>query len=294
METGQGHRQGKIVLRDGRALGYAEYGDPGGEPLFYCHGFPASRVEAELTATAATKLRLRIIAADRPGFGISDIHPGRNIPAWADDAQQLADALDIGCFAILGVSGGGPYALACARMIPERLTAVGVVCPLGPLAGTGLLTGMRWPARLFFGLSRRSPGLLRLLLKDLLGPLLRRQPSVTLSLLTTAAPSPDRTVLARPGVKRILAASMKEAFRGGVQGAIAELDLYSRTWGFSPDEISGTVHLWHGTADATVPLSHGRYLAEALPHCRSSFIPGEGHFSLPLGHMEKILRALSR
>jgi pimeloyl-ACP methyl ester carboxylesterase len=281
----------KIVLGDGRALGYTEYGDPGGKPLFYFHGFPASRFEAELTASAAKKAGLRIIAADRPGFGISDGKPGRTIPGWADDVTELADALGIGRFAILGVSGGGPYALACARMIPQRLTAAGIVCSLGPLSGTGLLTEMRWPARLFFGLSLRSPSLLRLVL-DLIGPFLRRQPSATLNLLTTAAPAADRTVLARPEVKRILAASMKEAFRDGVQGAIAELELYSRPWGFAPAEISETVHLWHGTADATVPPSHGRYLAAALPHCRAAFVSGEGHFSLPLGHMEEILRTL--
>jgi pimeloyl-ACP methyl ester carboxylesterase len=283
----------RLTLHDGRTLGYAEYGDPKGKPLFYCHGFPASRYEGELTATAAIKKGLRVIAADRPGFGISDDKPGRTLPGWADDVNELADALGIGRFAILGVSGGGPYALACARAIPQRLSAVGIVCSLGPLACTGLLTGMRWPARLFFGLSRRSPGLLRLVLNNLLGAVLRHQPSATLSLLTTAAPEADRRALAHPDVKRILTASMKEAFRVGVQGANAELELYSRPWGFAPEEISETVHLWHGTADATVPPSHGRYLAAALPHCLASFVAGEGHFSLPLGYMEEILGTLS-
>jgi pimeloyl-ACP methyl ester carboxylesterase len=282
----------KLALRDGRTLGYAEYGDPKGKPLVYCHGFPASRFEAELTAAAATETGLRIIAADRPGFGESEFQPGRTLLGWADDISELADALGMDRFAVLGVSGGGPYALACARRIPRRLTSIGIVGSLGPLAGTRLLTEMRWPARLFFGLSRRSPALLRLVLKNLL-PFLRRQPSVTLKLLTIAAPAADRVVLARTEAKRILAASMKEAFRGGVQGTITELDLYSRPWGFAPDEISERVHLWHGAVDATVPPSHGRFLAAALPHCRPSFVAGEGHFSLPLKHMEEILSVLS-
>lgn len=283
----------RITLRDGRTLGYDEYGDPEGKPLLYCHGFPASRLEAELTATAAARIGVRTIAADRPGFGVSDVKPGRTILDWADDVTELADALGFDRFPILGVSGGGPYALACARRIPRRLTAVGIVGALGPLAGTGLLAGMRWPARLFFGLARRSPGLLRLVLKDLLGPFLRKQPAATMSLLSVAAPAADRTVLARPEVKRILAASMKEAFRDGVRGAMAELDLYIRPWGFVPAEVFETVHLWHGTADATVPPAHGRYLAAALPHCRAAFVAGEGHFSLPLEHTEEILRALA-
>jgi pimeloyl-ACP methyl ester carboxylesterase len=283
----------QIILGDGRALGFAEYGDPKGKPVFYCHGFPASRLEAELTASVAARIGVRVVAADRPGFGRSDFRPDRSITDWPDDLGELADRLGIERFAVLGVSGGGPYALACALRLPARLTRVGLVCGLGPLAATGLLREMGWPARVSFGLARRMPLLLRLLYEGLLGPPLRRYPEAAMKLLTVAAPAADREVLARPEVRRILAASIGEAFRPGMRGATWEMGLYGRPWGFAPEEIAVPVRLWHGTADGTVPFSHGRHLAAALPNCRPVFAEGEGHFTLPIGHMEEILRTLS-
>jgi len=283
----------QVILGDGRILGFAEYGAPEGKPVFYCHGFPASRLEAELTATTAARIGVRVVAADRPGFGFSDFKPERSLIDWPDDLRELADALGIERFAVLGVSGGGPYALACTHRLAPRLSRVGLVCALGPLAGTALLRGMGWPARVSFGLARRTPRLLRLLYEGLLGPFLRKHPSAAINLLTVAAPSADREVLARPEVHRILTASIGEAFRPGLRGATWEMGLYSRPWGFAPEEIALPVHLWHGTADATVPFSHGRHLAAALPNCRSVYVEGEGHFTLPIGHMEEILRTLS-
>lgn len=283
----------QVILGDGRTLGFSEYGDPKGKPLFYCHGFPASRLEAELTATAAAWIGVRVVAADRPGFGLSDFKPGRSLIDWPDDLRELADLLGIDRFSVLGVSGGGPYALACALRLPARLKGVGVVCGLGPLAGTGLLREMGWPARTSFGLARRMPRLLRLLYEGLLGPPLRRHPEAAMNLLTVAAPAADRAVLARPEVHRIITASIGEAFRPGMRGATWEMGLYSRPWGFAPEEIAIPVRLWHGTADGTVPSSHGRHLATALPNCLPVFTEGEGHFTLPIGHMEEILRTLS-
>ena len=124
---------GRIRLADGRRLGYAEYGDPEGKPLFYCHGFPASRLEAALLDPSARKAGVRVVAADRPGCGLSDFQPDRRIGDWPGDVVELAGALGIDRFAVVGVSGGGPYALACARKIPQRLTAAAVVCGLGPV-----------------------------------------------------------------------------------------------------------------------------------------------------------------
>jgi pimeloyl-ACP methyl ester carboxylesterase len=146
-----------ITLGDGRRLGYAEYGDPEGKPLFYCHGYPASRFEAALLDPAARKARVRIVAADRPGCGLSDFQPNRRILGWPNDVVELADALGIDRFAIVGVSGGGPYALACARKIPQRLTAAGVVCGLGPTSEPWALRGMLWSRRLVFGSLRTCP-----------------------------------------------------------------------------------------------------------------------------------------
>ncbi len=284
---------GRIYLGDGRRLGYAEYGDPEGRPLFYCHGFPASRFEAALLDPAARKVRVRIVAADRPGFGVSDFQPDRRFGDWPGDVAELADALGIDRFAIVGVSGGGPYALACARKIPRRLTAVGVVCGLGPVGESRALRGMLWSRRLVFNLARRAPWLLRLSYAAVFEHLLRRRPTAILSMIARTPVLPDRRVLERPETRRALLASIQESVREGSRGILHELSLYTREWDFRPEEIALTVDLWHGEADPVVPVAHARALVKQLPRVRPVILPGEGHFSLPMNHMESILLALT-
>jgi pimeloyl-ACP methyl ester carboxylesterase len=144
-------------LLDGRALGYAEYGVPDGAPVLYFHGFPGSRLEAALTEGPATALGARVIALDRPGYGLSDPQLGREIGHWPEDVGQLADHLGLERFAVLGTSGGGPYAMACAARLAERLTHVGLICSLSPLDRPGALTGMPWHMQLGLILGQYRP-----------------------------------------------------------------------------------------------------------------------------------------
>src|SRR5438046_6812360 len=123
----------QLRLRDGRRLGYCEHGVRAGKPILYFHGWPGSRIEAQLAAPAARRYNARLIAVDRPGFGMSDFKAHRTLLDWPADVAELADTLGLDRFAVAGVSGGGPYALACARRIPDRLTSVIVVCGLGPM-----------------------------------------------------------------------------------------------------------------------------------------------------------------
>ena len=108
-------------LPDGRRLAYAQWGDLLGMPVFYCHGFPGSRLEAHLGDAAARRLGIRLIAPDRPGFGESTLQPHRRLSDWPDDLIALADSLELDRFHLLGVSGGGPYALACGQLIGARI-----------------------------------------------------------------------------------------------------------------------------------------------------------------------------
>jgi pimeloyl-ACP methyl ester carboxylesterase len=282
-----------IALADGRRLGFTEYGEPEGKPLFYCHGFPASRLEAALLDPAARKARVRVVAADRPGCGLSDFLPNRRIRDWPEDMVELADALGIDRFAIVGVSGGAPYALACARQILQRLTAIGVVCGLGPVHESWALRDMLWSRRLIFSLARRTPWLLRLSYAAVLEHLLRRRPAVILSMIARTPVLPDRRVLERPEVRQALLASIQESVRQGSRGILHELSLYTQDWDFRPEEIALTVDLWHGEADPIVPVAHARTLMKQLPQVRPVILPGEGHFSLPINHMGSILLALT-
>lgn len=282
----------RITLRDGRSLGWAEYGDRQGRPLFYFHGFPACRLEAALTDRAAARLGIRVIAADRPGIGLSDYQHGRTLGDWPTDVGELADALGLQRFAVLGVSGGAPYALACAAKIPLRLAAVGTVGGLGPVAAGGRTAGMAALNRFFLFLFRRAPWLGQPLL-SLLGAGIRRRPEWFFDLFTATVPAVDRMALVPPDIRPLFHASMREAFRQGARGAARELVLYSRPWDFDLAAIAVPVDLWHGELDVTVPDSMGEYLARTIPNCRSRFLDSEGHFSLPLKRMEEILRTLA-
>jgi pimeloyl-ACP methyl ester carboxylesterase len=282
----------RIRLRDGRHLGYAEYGDLQGRSLFYFHGFPASRLEAGLLDPAARRCGVRVVAADRPGFGLSDFQPGRRIRDWPDDVLALASVLGIDHFAVVGVSGGGPYALACARYIPRRLTRVGVVCGLGPLSESWALRDMLWSRRLVFVLARRAPWVLRLIHAGLFGPLLKRRPEMILSMIARNPVTADRRLLVREDVGKALLGSIRESIRAGPRGILYELSLYTRPWGFRTEEIDPTVDFWHGEADAIVPVAHAHALLGRLPHARCVILPGEGHFSLPIDHMDGILHTL--
>ncbi len=280
-----------LRLEDGRLLGYAVYGDPEGWPIFYFHGFPGSRLEAQLADRVAARMGIRLIALDRPGFGLSDFKPRRTIFEWPDDVVKIANALGINRFATIGVSGGGPYAAACALKIPQRLTAVAIVCGLGPLDTPNGTDRMIRTNHLIFFLGRRLPWLAKISLWRIAYQV-RRNPEGTLRRMIVALPDPDKAVLARPEVKTAMKDNVVEAFRGGSRGAACELLLYTRPWGFLLEDIATRVNLWHGEQDVSVPPTMGQYQARTIPNCRAIFYPGEGHFSLVINHMEEVLSGL--
>jgi pimeloyl-ACP methyl ester carboxylesterase len=281
-----------MELPDGRLLAWTEYGAPEGIPTLYCHGFPGSRLEAGIFDTAAKSLNLRLIAPDRNGLGESSLHPDRQLLDWATDMQALADHLEIERFFLLGVSGGGPYALACAHQLAPRLLGVSLVCPLGPLDQPGLLNAMRWPAQINFRSISAIPFLMDLTYRFSVIPFAQHWPQWIFQMMLGLVPQPDATVLRRPQIRSAITASLHEAIRQGADGLLQEMKLYTLPWGFDLAEITQPVQLWHGTADDTVPILHGRTLAERLPDCETHFVEGEGHFSLPFEHMEMILQRL--
>ena len=149
-----------LELSDGRRLVYAEYGEFDGTPLLFFHGTPGSRRVARWADAAARRRGVRLIAPDRPGFGLSDPQPGRTLGDWPADVAELADALGLGRFAVAGVSGGGPYVAACAWRMPDRLTGAGIISGMGPLDDPTLAAALPRRYRAAFGLARRgaAPG----------------------------------------------------------------------------------------------------------------------------------------
>jgi pimeloyl-ACP methyl ester carboxylesterase len=281
-----------VETADGRRLAYSEYGARGGRPVIYCHGFPSSRREGLLLHPNAIAADARIIAADRPGYGDSDHQPGRSIADWGDDVALLADRLRLERFAVLGVSGGGPYALACAERMPDRLSGCALVCPLGPIYIDDLLDQMNWAVRASLMMGRQPQWLGDLVFGIPTIATLRRWPNLAESVRSIAAPAADREVLAEGDNAAILNRTIADAMRDGAQGARADLVLYNHDWHLRFASIASPISIWHGQADGTVPIEHARWYASHLPNARLIELPDHGHYSVPLRCSPRILATL--
>jgi pimeloyl-ACP methyl ester carboxylesterase len=291
MKRGQVHGHGRAVGFNGRKLGVSEYGDPLGKPLFYFHGCPGSRLEGGLTHGTALALGLRVICIDRPGYGLSPMERRRALADWPNDVQALSRILGLGPFGVLGVSGGGPYAAACAAALPDQVVVAGLVCSMAPLECCPVTRGM-WPLiRGLFWMAKNAPEITRIMLR-IAGRMILINPSGALSLLRVLAPSPDDQALASRDVREVLSESLREALRQSTDGAAFDLLLYQRPWNVSLEAIRVPVLLWHGEKDVTVPVEMGRYLARTIPGCKAFFHAREGHISLAVQRMEEILSAL--
>jgi pimeloyl-ACP methyl ester carboxylesterase len=279
-----------LVLRDGRRLGYAEYGRAGGETFFYFHGHPGSRLEAQFCASAAEQVGARVIALDRPGYGLSDPQPGRRLIDWPADVAQAADLLGIGPFSVVGASGGGPYALATAHGLPDRVVRVGVLGGVAPYQVRGITRGMRWQNRVGFRWGARWPGLARWIMRSMERNI-RDRPDRTVEAIAAALSPVDAEVVRRPEVRAMLARDIAEAFRQGSEGPAWDVVLLGRPWGFRLEDIASPVFLWQGGADTLVTPAMGRYLGATIPGCRAQFLPAQGHL-LVIDRMPEIIGVL--
>ena len=217
----------------------------------------------------------RIIAVARPGTGLSDFKGCREILDWPDDAIELADALQVDRFTVLGISEGGPYAAACAFKIPERLTATAIVSGMGPVDAPGARDGTSWTYPGKGSVTRRL-----LLMMTSMG--LRKKPDQFSSNTKETFEGPDKELVSEtPELMNGLVDTIGEALRSGVAGAHYEAGLYTHPWGFRLEDISIPVQLWQGELDTTTPARMGHYLSHSLPNCQARFYPDEGHYSLP-------------
>lgn len=280
-----------VRLRDDRTLAYARFGDPDGAPVLWFHGFPGSRLESITGHEGMLKAGARVIAIDRPGFGRSTPKPGRRFLDWPSDVCELADQLGLERFAAMGVSGGGPYAAACAREIPERLTHVAIVCGVGPFDVPAATEGMMARNRLLFSLARYSRLVPRIAMWTM-ARAIRKNPDAALETMKKALPEADVRVLSDPAMRKAFGEGALESLRQGTRSAGEECQLYARSWGFRLEDISREVHLFQGEKDRNVPPSMGRYQAQALPNCRAHFYPEEGHISLVINRLDEILAVL--
>lgn len=267
-----------IRLSDGRRLGYAETGDANGTPVLFFHGFGTTRVVCP-SEEPAIDLGVRLIAVDRPGIGLSDPLPGRNLLSWPADVAELADRLELECFAIVGWSGGGPYALACGHELPDRVSAIAAVSSAAPLAGSADPAYLRRLDRHAVRAAGRAPWVIRLAMWHW-GRGQRRDPSRFFERSVAEMCAADQEVLTEPGLRSRMIANSSELYRQGGRGIYDEALVLARPWGFEPAALRVPVHIWQGARDETVPVAMAAHLAQSIPGARLRMFPEEGHHLL--------------
>lgn len=278
-----------LELPDGRTLSYTDLGDPEGAPVLLFHGTPACSASFDAFDAPARRLRVRAIAPDRPGIRLSSYQRKRTILDWPADVTALADALGLERFAVLGWSGGGPYALACGARIPDRLTVCGLAAGVAPPEMPGMVDGLSESDRRLTRMAARSPLAARVTLATM-GFLAKRSPAKAREAFEQELSPVDVEVTRRywPGEFALFT----EVFRRSARGVVRDYALVSRSWGFELDEVATPVRIWQGDADRSVPLEQSRWQAERLRTVTLDVLPGEGHFLL-LDRAEELLGQLA-
>lgn len=275
--------------RDGSAVAVGLAGARSGEPVVVCHGLADSHRCAELFAPTARDLGVLVVAPDRPGVGRSDMHLLERVRDWVRDAVVVVDALALDRVAVLGISGGGPFAAACAAALSDRVRGLGLVGALGP-PGWGS-DGMAAGERLALGLATRVPSVGGWFLERL-AALARRSPRLFLEIATAELPDVDRHALQCSETRQAFIEGYLEAFRHGRAGVTQDLRLLTRPWGFDLGSIRVPTFVHHGEADTTVPPAHAARFAQAIPNVQLRMHPGHGHFSLLPELAEELLTDL--
>jgi pimeloyl-ACP methyl ester carboxylesterase len=276
-----------LTLPDERRVGYAVYGDLAGAPLVWFPGTPGSRLARPPDEEITRARGVRMITVERPGFGISTPHPTRTVLGWADDMKHVADELGLERFALAGTSGAGPYLCACAIKLAARITRLGLIGVVAPIASPDVRRGLPLWRRFAFAFARHTP---RVVEAALVARGLGRDADALLRALTRDASPPDRKVLDAIWPQQVRVT--REGIRQGIGAFVEELHLAAMPWGFDLADIRvADVRLWHGTLDRATPIAMGRYLAQRIPNCHAEFIDDAGHF-LHFERWEAILAAL--
>ena len=278
-----------LKFPDGRQLCYAEYGHPEGLPIFVFHGNPNSRLLWGVIPGSPFLPNIRLIAPDRPGYGQTDFVEGvTTLENWPTDVVALADTLGIEKFAVFGPSGGGPFALACAWKIPERLTSVGLFASVGPFIPE-TDKNIAAPVRLLWAKAPQLPGIFKLQMK-LFAWLARKYPNLYIKMILKEFSETDRKVYERLNIAELFRADRNEGYRQGGIGTWYDV-MIPANWPIPLHEIQAKVYLWQGEEDISTPLAMGQYMAEQIPNCEAKFIKDAGHFWI-FEHLAEMLETL--
>lgn len=269
-----------MFLPDGRRIGYAEYGDPSGPLVLWFHGTPGGRRQLPIVGRrAAEKLGLRVVLVERAGSGLSDRHRYERIGDWAADMAHVADLLGAEKLGVVGLSGGGPFALACAGMptLTDRVVAVAVLGGVTPSVGPdATCSGAITLSRRFAPVTSAMRRPFAAATAGLLTPVI---PLAHLAYrgLSAAMPEGDKRVFANPEIEAMFIDDIVHAANGGFQALLDDARLFGRDWGFRLADVKVPVRWWHGDADSIISLADAQAAAEHLPDVELLLMPDESH-----------------
>ena len=268
-----------VETADGRRLSVEVTGDPNGSPVFLLHGTPGSRVGPRPRSQLLHRLGVRLISFDRPGYGGSDRLPGRRVADAAADVAAIADAFGLDQFAVVGRSGGGPHALACAAFLPERVSRAAVLVGLAPREADGLdwFDGMADSnVDAYAGPAGRLDRVIARLTAT--ADSVRGDPASLITMLQAEMTDDDRRVVSDAGIRLGLIRAYAEALRESPYGWIDDVSAFRTEWGFDPAAVSVPVLLWHGERDIFSPVGHSRWLGARIPDAMVVVKSDAAHF----------------
>lgn len=281
-----------IELSDGRRLSYSATGPLDGAPILYFHGAIGSPPQSDRALEQAiARWRIRYLMVDRPGFGGSDPRPGRSVLDFAGDVEELADALGLRRFSVMGVSAGAPYALACAHAMPDRIATTAAVSTIPPAFSprASRRTAPHYRLAMMCLLSR--PRAISFTVDHAL-TLVRRRPGLLRKVFTLGAFGGDREMLRTSEAREVASRRLLAATARGSWPMIEDFLVCGSDWGFELGEVAAQVHLWHGLRDPVIPISHADQIRRELPEVWPRFIKA-GHFLLR-ERLGEILRPLAK
>lgn len=283
---------GHLDLPDGRRLDLRVSGPSDGLPLVFHHGTPGAATPFGALERAARRRELRVVTVSRPGYGESSRQPGRSVVDAVGDVGVVLDELGADRCVVGGWSGGGPHALACAARL-DRAAAALVIAGVAPYAGEGLdwLAGMGEENVVEFGHAVDGEVSLRAYLEAAREELASVTVTGIVAELDSLLPPVDAAVLTDEFGEE-MAASFREGLRLGADGWVDDDLAFIHPWGFDLDEIAVPVSIWQGSEDLMVPYEHGRWLAARVPGASVHLEQGEGHLSLGLGALDRMLDEL--
>lgn len=265
----------RVTTPDGRVLAVDDHGPLDGPIVIAHHGTPSCRLDVPAGPVVVREIGVRVITFDRPGYGLSTNLPGRTVSDAAANVRAITEALGIERFATIGVSGGGPHALATAALLGDRVTRVCVSVGLGPVEDPDFdIRADMVPETLEeISAARSGPEALRAYVEE------HADPTTGLDPWLERLPPSDREVLARPEVRALEQAIATEWQRVSIDGWVEDsLAFFARPWRFSVAEVSQPTHLLYGQDDVLVPVSHGRALSRLIAGSELLTIAGGGHW----------------